>query len=166
MHISNGNTDRFQSTGNTAASFSGFNNDSLRIYNNIFTNLQGREVITYPLSNAIYESDNNNFYTDGDLIGTAKGVRTPTLDSLQRKTEQDLNSYSIPPCYSARDDLRTHSELLDGAGRPFPEVTTDIDGNPRDPVNPDIGAYEYDFAPNGLSGTYRVGPGGDYRGTS
>ena len=162
VHLSNGNTDRFQTTSNTTASFSGFDNDSLRIFNNIFTNLQGREAIAYPFTTAFVEADHNNFYTDGDLLGTAKGVRVPTLDSLQRATGQDLNSFAIPPCYSARDDLRTHSELLDGAGRPFPEVTTDINGNPRDPANPDIGAYEYDYVRTGLSGTYRVGPGGDY----
>ncbi len=30
-----------------------------------------------------------------------------------------------------------------GAGMPFPEVTTDFYGNPRDPLHPTIGAVEY-----------------------
>ncbi len=162
VHLSNGNTDRFQSTGNLAASFATFGNDSLRIYNNIFTNLRGREAITYPIGNNFWEADNNNIYTDGDLLGTFQGGRIPTLDSLRRATGQEQNGESVLPCYSASDDLRTHSATLDGAARPLPEVSRDIDGNPRDPVTPDIGAYEYDYEQSGLSGTYRVGPGGEY----
>ncbi len=164
VHVANFNTDQFQSTTNIAVSFNGFNNDSLRIFNNIFTNLRGREVIVYPIGNAYYESDYNNLYTTGDILGrspTGAGV-VPTLDSLQRESGIELHSYSVSPCYSLRTNLQTNSEILDGSGRGFPEVPTDINGKDRKPLNPDIGAFEYDFKPNGLSGTYTVGTGGDY----
>lgn len=164
VHVANFNTDRFQSTTNVAVSFNGFNNDSLRIFNNIFTNLRGREVIVYPIGNAYYESDYNNLYTTGDILGRSpSGVGVvPTLDSLQSGSGIELHSYSVSPCYSLRTNLQTNSEVLDGSGRGFPEVPTDINGKDRSPLNPDIGAFEYDFKPNGLSGTYTVGTGGDY----
>ncbi|MCB0712421.1 MAG: right-handed parallel beta-helix repeat-containing protein [Ignavibacteriae bacterium] len=162
VHLSNSNTTRFQSTTNVAVSFFSFNNDSLRIFNNIFTNMRTREAILYPIGNATYESDFNNIYTTGDILGRTSAGNFPTLDSLQRSQGIESNSYSVSPCYSLRTDLHTNSETLDNAGIPLPEVTVDIDGNPRNPATPDIGAYEYSYTPSGLSGTYTIGQGGDY----
>ena len=162
IHVSGDNTDRFQVTSNIAASFSSFNNDSLRIFNNIFTNMRGREAISYPVGNVTYESDFNNIYTTGDILGRIPAGNVPTLDSLQRGLEKELNSHSTSPCYSLRTDLQTNSEVLDNVGIPLLEVTKDIEGNSRNPNTPDIGAFEYDFVPKGLSGVYTVGPDGDY----
>lgn len=162
VHLANSNTDRFQSTTNVTVSFATFNNDSLRIYNNVFTNMRDREVISYPIGNAYFEADHNNLYTNGDRLGFLASGPATNLDSIQRTSGRELQSYSIPPCYTSRDDLQTNSAVLDGAGKFFAEVPRDIDGRLRDPEHPDIGAFEYTFDPSGLSGTYTVGPGGDY----
>ncbi|MGE3800446.1 MAG: right-handed parallel beta-helix repeat-containing protein [Candidatus Kapaibacterium sp.] len=162
VHLSNSNTRQLQSTTNVAISLFSFGNDSLRIFNNIFTNMRGREAIVYPIGSVIYESDFNNIYTTGDILGRTSAGNFPTLDSLQQSQGIELNSHSVSPCYSLRTDLHTNSETLDNAGIPLAEVTVDIDGNPRDPSTPDIGAYEYSSSPSGLSGTYTIGKGGDY----
>ena len=36
-----------------------------------------------------------------------------------------------------------HLTVPNHQGIPIPEITTDIDGNPRDPLHPDAGAYEF-----------------------
>lgn len=52
-------------------------------------------------------------------------------------------------------DLHVSIEELNGAGLPLPEIVQDIDGDPRDPLAPDIGADEFTPAPTndaGISG--------------
>lgn len=163
VHLSNFNTTRFQSTSNAVISFSGFDNDSLRIFNNIFSNTRGREVILYPVGNTVYESDYNDIYTTGDILGRIPSGTAPNLDSIRRSTGQEEHSFSTSPCYESRSSLRTHSSLLDNAGRPFAGVTIDIEGNQRNPLAPDIGAFEYTFSPHGMRGAYTIGEKGDYR---
>ena len=50
------------------------------------------------------------------------------------------NPHFIDSLYSGK--LKPGSPAI-GNGCPISFVTTDIEGNPRDPINPDIGAYEY-----------------------
>jgi hypothetical protein len=40
-----------------------------------------------------------------------------------------------------------------GAGAPIPEVTTDFNGNPRDPRHPTLGAFEFQGTPNTSGGS-------------
>ncbi len=62
----------------------------------------------------------------------------------------------------AYDDLHASHPFLNGAGTPVDDVTTDIDGEARDPANPDIGADEFEGCPP-VAGTYTIDPaGGNY----
>jgi hypothetical protein len=87
-----------------------------------------------------------NFYTD--------------LASYQTATGQDLNSFNIMPSFISPEDVHLNDFVLNNAGTPLAEVTTDIDGEPRDPNTPDIGADE--FEPLGFQGVFTVGNSGDF----
>jgi hypothetical protein len=60
----------------------------------------------------------------------------------------DQNSVSADPGFVSVNNLRAKASAVDSAGTPLAYVTDDIDGEPRDPVFPDIGADEFIFGFN------------------
>lgn len=93
-----------------------------------------------------FNSDYNDFWVPSGNVaikGTSAVVFYPALSDWQSASIQDANSMSIDPQFSAVYDLHPANPALDNRGTPLAGITTDIDGNPRDAVNPDIGAYEY-----------------------
>jgi PKD repeat protein len=85
----------------------------------------------------------NNLVSETNLVYT-NGTPYPDLAAWQA-TGHDLNSLSVDPEFLADDDLHVCAAALDGAGIPVPTVTHDFDGEPRDPVAPDIGADEFAY---------------------
>ncbi|MFC2116067.1 T9SS type A sorting domain-containing protein [Bacteroidota bacterium] len=88
-------------------------------------------------------SDYNNLYTSGINIGYWDGANRTDLPAWQTATGQDANSFSIAPQFPADNDPHFPNSLLNDAGTAVAEVTEDIDGEMRDPANPDIGADEF-----------------------
>ncbi|MBW6474798.1 MAG: T9SS type A sorting domain-containing protein, partial [Anaerolineaceae bacterium] len=76
---------------------------------------------------------------------------TPTVVNLAtwQQMGNDINSQWGLPLFSKPTDLHLQpgNTLAIGTGTPIASVTTDIDGDPRDPVNPDIGADEVVIKP-------------------
>lgn len=61
---------------------------------------------------------------------------------------EDMNSKISGNVFGTEPDLHTpNSIILNGAGTPIAGVLTDIDGQPRNAANPDIGADEFDMEP-------------------
>lgn len=61
---------------------------------------------------------------------------------------EDMNSKISGNVFASEPDLHTPNSLvLNGAGTPITGVLTDIDGQPRNAANPDIGADEFDMEP-------------------
>ena len=87
-------------------------------------------------------SSNNNLYSNGTLLCDFT-TDFPTLVDWQANYPGDV--VSTMGDYLSTSDLHTFSIFLNGAGAPLAEVTTDIDGDPRDVSNPDIGADEFDL---------------------
>ncbi|MFN3530609.1 MAG: T9SS type A sorting domain-containing protein [Bacteroidia bacterium] len=56
---------------------------------------------------------------------------------------QDSASVSVRPFFVADSLLIPVSIAFDNLGLPLASVTTDLTGQPRDPVTPDMGAYEF-----------------------
>jgi len=119
--------------------------------------------ITTPV--AISEMSNNNLYTEGNFIAKWGADEIADLRNLQSVSGMNENSLAVYPHYVSITDLHTTAPWLDGKGTSLPGITDDIDGDPRDPSYPDIGADEFASDPgfmNKLSGTYTIGTNGYY----
>ncbi len=92
-------------------------------------------------------SDYNDLYSPYGNIGYYSGIYF-TLQSWQSATGLDAHSISADPHFiNLSNDLHIDASHqpspVDSAGTPITEITTDFDGDPRDPVTPDIGADEF-----------------------
>ncbi len=108
------------------------------IMNNIF--ISGR--LKYNGSGLV--SDYNNYYTSGGNVEINSGYGDLSIESWQDSSNLDAHSISLDPKLFG-ETLHTSSPLMNNKGAPVAGVTTDIDGESRDPVTPDIGADEYGF---------------------
>ncbi|MCF8373289.1 MAG: right-handed parallel beta-helix repeat-containing protein [Bacteroidales bacterium] len=111
---------------------------------------------------------NNNLFTNSSTLCY---YSTSYSDVSSWNTATGGNDISYDPEYIAYNDLHTFSLYLNGAGTPLPEVTTDYDGDVRDPLHPDIGADEFNLLlpPNELAvtiaytlGQYPMGAGDNH----
>ncbi len=118
--------------------------------NNIFANIGGGYAIYAESINNIAASDYNNFYTPGGKVGYLQGNRT-NLGSWQLVgPDIDSNSFDYDPEFIANDDLHIAQQLLSEQGTPVEGLPEDIDGDFRNPLNPDIGADEFTSLENNL----------------
>lgn len=126
----------------------------IRILNNDFINRNGQYAVhMYEVPDTSDIVDYNNYYANNGLMiispptGGGKDALINSLKSLYAyeapyNLDFDHSSISVLPSFVSDSDLHTTSYLLHGYGTPFPGVSDDIDGNPRNKVHPDIGATE------------------------
>jgi hypothetical protein len=111
-------------------------------------------------SNAIDSVNYNNLYTRGTNIalwGSATGKYT-TLATFKSATGKCNNCLNVDPLYISNSNLHIINPLLKGAGTPIARVTTDIDGQKRNTLTPDIGSDEFKLLPNDAGITNLVSP--------
>ena len=100
-------------------------------------------------TNGTLQSDYNNFYcsdTTNGFVGYWNTAATKTLANWQTASGLDANSLNVLAPFASASDLHIPDgtiTLLESAGTPIALVTTDIDGQPRNLSNPDIGADEF-----------------------
>ena len=127
----------------TTGSYSGIN-----ILNNILVNTGGGyaiEVHKNAVSRGnINRCDYNNLYVSGPSLGRYNDTLYSSLSAWSNRTKYDTNSLSVDPLFTSVTDLSIKNSDLKGKATPLSEVTTDIDGYPRDPLTPDIGAQEFE----------------------
>jgi gliding motility-associated-like protein len=98
------------------------------------------QVLSSPLN---LDLDRNDYYCIDQTIGYFNGRRYTSLEAWSDSLNTDANSLSVTPFYNSSTDLSINQAMLNNAATPVAGITFDIDGVPRDPSNPDIGAKEY-----------------------
>ncbi|HRZ41477.1 MAG TPA: GEVED domain-containing protein [Bacteroidales bacterium] len=115
------------------------------INNNVVSNnfpcfYEGTSV-TYSDFNNFYSTTNRYAYYPGSLM------QYTTQAALAAAMQKDSNSISVNPYFVSNTDLHTNLGALNGIAKPLPYVTIDMDGQPRNATNPDIGADEFTPSP-------------------
>ncbi|MFC2101003.1 T9SS type A sorting domain-containing protein [Bacteroidota bacterium] len=116
------------------------------VMNNIWANNAGGYAI-YTDAPSGYTSNHNDFYTSGSNVAY-RNSNISTLNNWTIASGQDSMSVSVDPVFFTATDLHTSVFDLNGMAVPISGITNDIDGDPRHPVTPDIGADE--FVPSGM----------------
>ncbi len=131
------------------------NNSNVEIKNNILVMIDNlnslansfAQIYNFETANDIntLQSDHNIYYVNSHTQDYFYSVSTTNNDFNQWQTAyptQDQNSYWEEPKFVFfLNDL--HLSTNCDRGTPIPQVPTDYDGIVRDPVTPDIGAYEF-----------------------
>ncbi len=148
------------SSSSRTAGFEFYGGANITLKNNIVfneTNLAGSS--TYNKAYAIYlaalptnfVSNNNNLYAPGTkgAVGYNAGNRFTITDWKNSFTpKQDSLSISADPFFVSQSSgnlhiLTSESSPVNAAAVPIPGITTDIDGQKRNSITPDIGADEF-----------------------
>ena len=113
---------------------------SMQVYNNILYSNNASVAIAN--ASGISSSNFNDLYAPSSNVGYSGGFLS-ALSDWQTTTGFDANSISVDPQFKSTTDLHVVNTALNGAASPIAAVTTDIDGDKRDPSTPDIGADEF-----------------------
>ena len=132
----------------SAAMYIGTNGNH-NLANNIFANFSTPNATSlryaiYKGTGSTFNSNYNDLYVfpgTNSFIGYYTANRTSLAD-WTTASSQDNKSLSVDPFYVSTADLHTTLAALNGVGLVVPFITTDIDGDTRDSMFPDIGADE------------------------
>lgn len=136
------NTSRMLSTASNAYPYYMNYSSNVDVKNNIFFNEGPGPVINFQNASVFGTSDHNCLYTNGSLFVNTNGTDYFSLSEWQG-AGFDANSLNVDPEFVELSQPEVTSALLNDAGIPLPDVTTDIYGDPRDTENPDMGAVEF-----------------------
>ncbi|MBM3930836.1 MAG: hypothetical protein FJ336_06125, partial [Sphingomonadales bacterium] len=108
------------------------------------TAAQARDSIQSNYNNIRLE-DNAGAPAARPLVGVTTTATTNynTLAAWTTASGRDANSVSISPNFANITNAIPSSAAMDNLGTPLSYVTIDRMGGPRNPVTPDMGAYEY-----------------------
>lgn len=116
------------------------------VVNNILNN-EGIGYAIYLSSSVTLDTVNYNLlHTQGNNLAYYVLGPYSTLGDYQNVSGLDANSVDFAAPFVSSTDLHV-TPIMNETGTPVPYVTADIDGDPRDPVRPDIGADEIVPAP-------------------
>jgi hypothetical protein len=128
---------------NSAALKMDFNTKGVRLLNNSIYNSNNGFALLIDNPNSIDTSDNNNMATKTGLFARVNMLDYLSFDEYRDVFLKDDNGISVDPDYFTTTNLRLTNTFLDAAGVVIPEITKDIEGQPRDSKFPDIGADEF-----------------------
>jgi gliding motility-associated-like protein len=111
--------------------------------NNIFSIKNSGSPVSISGTLQQFDVDRNNYFRNDHYIGLYNGRFYDDMQTWQDSTKFDQNSLSVNPFFTTDTDLSISQVLLNNAGVAVPGIINDIDGSARNPVNPDLGAREY-----------------------
>jgi parallel beta-helix repeat protein len=120
----------------------GGNSASFDLINNIFSNTGGGRAYYISSPASVDTSDNNDLYSTGSSLAYWNGEQA-TLAALRTASLKEVSSITANPGFFSATNLHTIAHAVDSMAVPVPEVSDDIDGKPRDPARPDLGAAEF-----------------------
>ena len=120
-----------------------FNASNSRLLNNILVNTGGGQGIYLSASGSVV--DHNAYYVTGSIFGEFNSTSNDifSYEEWLEETAVDSSSIFANPFFTSETDLHTNNNALNGKGVPVSYITIDFDGEPRDPVLPDIGSDEF-----------------------
>jgi len=141
-----------------SAAFYQYYGTQKQVLNNVFANTGGGYAVYVQNGSGLAQSDFNDPFSTGPNLGYWDGTVAANLTALRTASGKESNSVSADPLFYSDTDLHMLQAQLDSAATPLASVTVDLDGNPRDPNFPDIGADEIDFLANDAGITALVAP--------
>ncbi|MCB0809314.1 MAG: hypothetical protein KDB96_08530, partial [Flavobacteriales bacterium] len=124
------------------AYFGAGNSVDMQVHNNVLSSAQGYAI--YNTMSGLTMDRNCLFRALPGPFIFWNGMVYTTVSALNAGTGTNANSVIVDPLFFAPlTDLHTYSMDLNGSAMPFAGITTDIDGDPRDPATPDIGCDEF-----------------------
>jgi hypothetical protein len=117
-------------------------NTGINIANNNISNSGGGYAYHVYDASGVFISDHNNYHATGNYLAKWDGTEVVGLSDLQDLSGKEANSLSIDPLFVSDNDLRSEELALNEKATPLLEITYDLDSLRRDPVNPDLGAFE------------------------
>ena len=121
-------------------------NTNVEVYNNCVIS---NKYPTFYEGTSVIKSDNNNLYSTTNLYGyyVTAYVNFTSMSALATATLKDSNTVSVNPGFYSNTDLHTDNVDLYAKGKFLPQVTNDIDNQPRAAL-PCIGADEFTVLAN------------------
>lgn len=113
----------------------------VNVLNNIFNNESNGYAIYFSSSASLNNVDYNLLYTQGSNLAYYVLGPYATLADYQNISGLDSNSLSFAAPFVSSTDLHV-TPVVNETGTALASVPFDIDGDPRDPVRPDVGADE------------------------
>lgn len=152
------NTINVNNTNSGSNAIYAYSAGNINIHNNNLVNTGGGYVVNNVSSFSNWEASNNNLYTTGPYIAYNASTPIETLADYQTATGEFENCYSVNPQFVSTTDLHSSAIDLNGNGIPLAGFPEDYDGNPRDLVTPDIGAFEFSPPPTDAGLTLVTNP--------
>src|SRR5690606_36076602 len=87
----------------------------------------------------------NLYSASGLLVYVEPNGNYATLSDWPNASGTDSNSIPTNPLFLSSTHLHVREPALNNAATPYPLITVDFDGDIRNPLNPDIGADEFDL---------------------
>lgn len=135
---------------------------NIRILSNSFVVDGAGHAFYTTLPGTISTMDYNNYYTSpvSQTFVHWGGAITSFAAFQAFDPSKNANSINVDPLYKSMTDLHTDNILLNSKATPVSGITTDFDGDLRNPLTPDIGADEFFPAPYDLAMVRFVNPSG------
>ncbi len=127
----------------TTTNIGSYSSSGLFFVNNVFHNSNNRQAFYSRVPASHFSNDYNNLFSGGTYLFHVGGTTGNNLSDWKTITYDGFHAQVIDPLFLSSDTLFPTSQAFDNQGVYMQEVIYDINGNPRDPNNPDIGAYEF-----------------------